>query len=51
MRRIGGELVILESQASPGRTFCTVAMRRRGASVADFTPAHVKAAGTSENAS
>jgi hypothetical protein len=42
MRRIGGELVVLESQASPGRTFCTVAMRRQGASMADFTPAHLK---------
>ena len=42
MRKVGGELVILESQASPGRTFCTVAMRRKGASMADFTPAHLK---------
>jgi hypothetical protein len=50
MHRIGGELVILESQASPGRTFCKVAMRRRGASMAEFTPAHLKAAGTSEKA-
>ena len=40
MRAIGGELVVLESQATPGRTFCTVAMRRAGASMADFTPAH-----------
>ena len=43
MRRVGGELVILESQATPGRTFCRVAMRRKGASMADFTPAHLKA--------
>jgi len=42
MRRIGGELVVLESQARPGRTFCTVAIRRQGASMADFTPAHLK---------
>lgn len=42
MRKVGGELVILESQASPGRTFCTVAMRKKGSSMADFTPAHLK---------
>lgn len=40
MRALGGELVVLESQATPGRTFCTVAMRAAGASMADFTPAH-----------
>jgi len=27
MRRVGGELTILESQATPGRTFCLVAIR------------------------
>lgn len=40
MRAIGGELVVLASQATPGRIFCTVAMRRAGASMADFTPAY-----------
>jgi hypothetical protein len=40
MRAVGGELVVLQSQATPGRTFCTVVMRRAGASMADFTPAH-----------
>jgi hypothetical protein len=50
MRRIGAELVILESQATPGRTFCSVTMRRKGASMADFTPAHLKVAGTAEAA-
>jgi hypothetical protein len=43
MRKVGGELVILESQATPGRTFCNVAIRRKGASMADLTPAHLKA--------
>lgn len=28
---------------TPGRTFCSVAIRRKGASMADFTPAHLKA--------
>lgn len=40
MRVVGGELVVLESQATPGRTFCTVAMRTAGATMTDFTPAH-----------
>jgi hypothetical protein len=42
MRAIGGEFVVLESQATPGRTFCTVAMRQKGASMNDFVPAHLK---------
>jgi hypothetical protein len=42
MRKIGGELVVLESQAMPGRSFCKVALRMAGQSMADFTPAHLK---------
>jgi hypothetical protein len=41
MRKIGGELVVLESQAVPGRTCCKVALRMQGASMDDFTPAHL----------
>ncbi len=41
LRKIGGELVILESQATPGRHFCKVALRKKGASMDDFTPAHL----------
>ena len=42
LREIGGELVVLESQATPGRNFCRVALRKKGASMEDFTPAHLK---------
>ena len=40
MRAIGGEVVVLESQATPGRTFCRVALRRQGAPMSDLVPAH-----------
>ena len=38
----GGQFVVLESQAQPGRTTCRIAIRRAGESVADLTPAHEK---------
>ncbi len=47
LRKAGGELVILESQASPGRIFCRVAIRHQGAAMDDLTPAHLTSA-TSE---
>jgi hypothetical protein len=40
LRRAGGQFVVLESQATPGRTFCRVAMRLEGESVADLPQAH-----------
>jgi len=40
----GGQFVVLESQASPGRTSCRIAIRRQGDSVADLVPAHLKPA-------
>lgn len=42
LREIGGELVVLESQATPGRNFCSVALRRKGSSMDDFIPAHLQ---------
>ncbi|MGZ3238802.1 MAG: hypothetical protein ACXWJK_00140 [Burkholderiaceae bacterium] len=42
LREIGGELVVLESQATPGRNFCKVALRKKGSSMDDFTPAHLQ---------
>ena len=42
MKVLGGNLVILESQATPGRTSCCVAVRRAGASMSEFTPAHLR---------
>jgi hypothetical protein len=38
--RAGGQFVVLQSQATPGRTFCRVVMRMKGESVADLVPAH-----------
>jgi len=40
LRQAGGQFVVLESQAQPGRTFCRVAMRLKGESVEDLRPAH-----------
>lgn len=45
LRAIGGRLVVLQSQAEPGRTVCEVALRTAEASEADLTPAHVRAPG------
>jgi hypothetical protein len=36
----GGHFVVLDSQATPGRTSCRVAIRRKGDSVDDLVPAH-----------
>lgn len=38
--RAGGQFVVLESQATPGRTFCRVAMRMHGESIDDLRQAH-----------
>jgi len=42
LERIGGQLVVLASQAEPGRTFCEVAIRPAGVSVDDLEAAHVR---------
>lgn len=39
LERAGGQFVVLRSQAEPGRTFCEVAMRRRGTPVSDLVSA------------
>ncbi|MFO1432904.1 MAG: hypothetical protein U1F76_22785 [Candidatus Competibacteraceae bacterium] len=36
----GGQFVVLQSQASPGQTFCRVAMRLAGENMADLRQAH-----------
>lgn len=38
----GGQFVVLDSQAEPGRTTCRVAIRPKGAAMADLVPAHEK---------
>ena len=44
LEKIGGEFVVLRSQAEPGVTVCQVAIRRAGASMEDLVPAHVRTA-------
>ncbi|UTW09669.1 hypothetical protein [Pseudomonas benzenivorans] len=41
LEHIGGEFVVLRSQAQPGVSRCQVAMRRRGADMSDLIPAHI----------
>ncbi len=43
LEHIGGEFVVLESQASPNIQACQVAIRKQGADTADLIPAHEKA--------
>jgi len=40
LERIGGQLVILRSQAEPGVKICKLAIRKAGASTADLAHAH-----------
>ncbi|HEY2386434.1 MAG TPA: hypothetical protein VGK30_05700 [Candidatus Binatia bacterium] len=47
MERIGGEFVVLRSQAEPGVTSCQVAIRRAGSPTGDLVPAHVRASARS----
>ena len=42
--RIGGQLVVLRSQAEPGVEICQLAIRQAGPSTADLTAAHERAA-------
>ncbi len=43
LETIGGELVVLRSQAEPGVSVCQVALRRKGADLSDLVPAHTRA--------
>jgi len=40
LEHIGGEFVVLESQANPEISVCQVAIRKKGAFVKDLIPAH-----------
>ncbi len=42
MEEIGGEFVVLRSQAEPGVETCRVAMRPQGSAMEDLEPAHVR---------
>jgi len=50
LERIGGQLVILRSQAEPGVAICQLAIRREDASIADLTHAHERVASRSSTA-
>ena len=43
LERIGGQLVVLRSQAEPGIEVCQVAIRKANLSVDDLVPAHIRA--------
>lgn len=45
LETIGGQLVVLRSQAEPTVSVCQVALRRQGADLSDLRPAHLRAAG------
>jgi hypothetical protein len=44
LETIGGQLVVLRSQAEPGVTTCLVAIRQAGRDLADLEPAHERTA-------
>lgn len=40
LRHVGGQFVVLQSQATPGVSHCRVAMRREGEALDDLVPTH-----------
>ncbi|HAI76502.1 MAG TPA: hypothetical protein DCM08_09660 [Microscillaceae bacterium] len=42
VKKAGGVFVVLQSQATPGQTFCKVAMRFQQADVSDLVSAHLQ---------
>ena len=40
MEKVGGQLVVLESQSNSGQPYCKLAIRKQGVSIADLTAAH-----------
>ena len=42
MEKVGGQLIVLESQSNSGESFCKLAIRKKGADVSDLIPAHKK---------
>lgn len=39
MDKVGGQLIVLESQSNSGNTYCKLAIRKAGEDVTDLTPA------------
>jgi hypothetical protein len=42
MQKIGGELIVLESQSNSGKSYCTLAIRKKGSDTSDLIHAHLK---------
>ena len=42
MDKVGGELIVLESQSNSGKHFCQLAIRPKGADTSDLIPAHLR---------
>lgn len=42
MDKVGGNLIVLESQSSSGKNFCSLAIRAKGKDTNDLIPAHKK---------
>ncbi len=40
MEKVGGNLVVLESQSNSGKAYCKLAIRKKGLSTDDLIPAH-----------
>ena len=45
MKKVGGQLVVLESQTNSGNNYCKLAIRKEGEDISDLKPAHL----TNEN--
>ncbi len=43
MEKVGGQLVVLDSQSNSGKPYCTLAIRPQGQPIDDLVPAHKKA--------
>ena len=42
MKKVGGELVVLDSQSNSGKSYCRLAIRPEGQILTDLIPAHKK---------
>ena len=49
LERIGGQFVVLRSQAEPGVKVCQVAIRKADVSVDDLVPAHIRVKRTAQH--
>ncbi len=42
MEKVGGQLIVLESQSNSGKPYCKLAIRKKGVDTSDLVPAHEK---------